>query len=195
MLLVGRDFADWKSGTMVRKHYWRTRRRQTKKRPKTPAPKNGWLLAELAKLANLTETTVRYYVAQRLLRPIEVRGTQTRYDRTQLLLLLGFKRLYAEGKSTLEAKKKKLDAMGVVELERWLATGPLPAAAAEALGLQNTVAQAPSSIMSTTEIAEVPSERWQRVTLLPGMELLWREDAKEPVRHAVRRICDEYLLR
>lgn len=180
---------------MVRKHYWQTRRRQTKKRPKTPAPKNGWLLAELAKLSNLTETTVRYYVAQRLLRPIEVRGTQTRYDRGQLLLLLGLKRLYGESKSTLQAKKKKLDGMGLVELERWLATGPLPTAAAEALGLQNTVAQVPSAATNATEIVDVPSERWQRITLLPGMELLWREDAKEPVRYAVRRICDEYLLR
>jgi len=37
-------------GSMVRKHYRITRLRMTRKRPKTPAPTDGWLLADLAKL-------------------------------------------------------------------------------------------------------------------------------------------------
>jgi DNA-binding transcriptional MerR regulator len=50
-------------------------------------------LAELAQLTELSETTIRYYVQQRLIRPIERRGTATRYERRELLRLLGFTRL------------------------------------------------------------------------------------------------------
>jgi DNA-binding transcriptional MerR regulator len=45
-------------------------------------------LGELAELAGLSVTTVRYYVKQRLLRPAEFRGTLTRYQRPELLRLL-----------------------------------------------------------------------------------------------------------
>ena len=49
-------------------------RRVAYHRPKTPAPKNGWLLGELARLTELPETTIRYYLQLRIIEPIEIRG-------------------------------------------------------------------------------------------------------------------------
>jgi hypothetical protein len=38
-------------------------------------------------------------------------------------------------------------------------------------------------------------ESWQRIALLPGLELLLRADAKEAARSAAQRICEEYVVR
>jgi len=146
-------------------------------RPKTPAPQNGWLLAELARLTDLPETTLRYYGAQKLIRPIQRRGTATRYGRNDLMLLLGLARLKSDETSTLADKKGKLEAMGAVELERWLREGPLPDPAAQALGLQN---MSPSSVWSAAEATRGLStqdarfEHWQRIPLLAGLDLMLR---------------------
>ena len=95
---------------MVRKRDRWTRARDKRSRPKTPAPKAGWLLAELAQLTGLSVTTVRYYVQKRILRPFEFRGTVTRYQRPELLRLLGILRLKTEDNLTLADKKQRLDA-------------------------------------------------------------------------------------
>jgi DNA-binding transcriptional MerR regulator len=161
------------------------------------------LLAELAELSGLPVTTVRYYVQERILRPLEFRGTATRYQRRELLRLLGLQRLKLEGKSSLAEMSRKLDALGEAELEQWLATGPLPLppAAAAALGIQcptfalKGAPLVPASIQTqSSEILSSRSEIWQRITLLPGLELLLRADAKEAAQAAARQICEEYVV-
>ncbi len=184
---------------MVRKHYARTKARARYKhhRPKTPAPKNGWLLSELAQLTELTETTVRYYVQQRLIRPIERRGTATRYERRELLRLLGLTRLKYEGKSTLAEKKRKLEAMGDEKMEAWLRSGPLPLplAAANALGFDAATTNETSAATPGPLDHKMASiEQWQRIALLPGLELMLRSDARAPARLAAQRIIDEYVV-
>ena len=128
--------SDWKGsdGAMVRKHYWRTRQRQKRTRPKTPAPTNSWPLAELAQLTGLPETTVRYYVANKLIRPIQVRGTATRYGRHDLMLLLGIARLRTDDTLTLTERNessRRLTKAAVFSFRCYPAairqTEPLPA--------------------------------------------------------------------
>ena len=172
------------------------------RRPKTPAPKTGWLLAELAELTGLPATTLRYYVQQGLLRPAEFRGTLTRYQRPQLLRLLGLLRLKSEGKSTLAAKQRRLDAMTSGDLEQWLASGPIAPAAAAALGFQtatHSVASDQVALAATPstsiELGRAPNEFWQRIALLPGLVLLVRADAPQAARMAAQRICDEYVVK
>jgi DNA-binding transcriptional MerR regulator len=179
---------------MVRKHFPWTKAKAAlrRNRPKTPAPKNGWLLTELAQLTELSETTIRYYVQQRLIRPIERRGTATRYERRELLRLLGFKRLKVDDKTTLAEKKRQLESMGDEKLEQWLQSGPLPLAAATALGFD--VAPAQSALDPFAETAPAGVEVWQRVALLPGLELMLRADAKGAARLAAQRIIDEYVV-
>jgi DNA-binding transcriptional MerR regulator len=187
---------------MVRKHYRESRQRAAfrRRRPKAPAPKHGWLISELAELSEVPFSTVRYYVQLRLLRPIERRGTATRYDRNQFLLLLGLLRLKSDEKSTLAEKKKRLDAMGNEKLESWLRSAPLPVKAAQALGLApdvsvgsagpGTAAQAAESGFGRTNASV---EHLQRITLIPGLDLMLRADAKEAARILAQRIVAEYV--
>jgi DNA-binding transcriptional MerR regulator len=183
---------------MVRKHYAATKERARFKRhrPKTPAPKNGWLLTELARVTGLTASTIRYYVQQRLIRPMERRGTQTRYARPELLRLLGLVRLRNEGKSTLEQRKRQLDAMGDERMEEWLRSAPLPQAAATALGYDAAPTNTAPGITPERpqDLATTVIEHWQRIALLPGLDLMLRGDAREPARLAAQRIIDEYVV-
>ncbi len=172
------------------------------RRPKTPAPKTGWLLAELAELTDLPITTLRYYVQQGLLRPAEFRGTLTRYQRPQLLRLLGLLRLKSEGKSTLAEKQRRLDAMSSGDLEKLLASGPIAPAAAAALGLPTATpgsaldpATLPATPRTSIDLGGAPNEFWQRIALLPGLVLLVRADAPQAARIAAQRICDEYVVK
>jgi DNA-binding transcriptional MerR regulator len=181
---------------MVRKHYaWtKAKAKERRRRPKTPAPKNGWLLSELAQLTGLSETTIRYYVQQRLIRPIERRGTATRYERRELLRLLGLMRLRPDFDSTLQEKKRSLESMGDEKLEQWLRSGPLPQAAARALGFEAAMTNANPTAALELEHGQVGAEQWRRIPLLPGLELMLRVDAKEPARTAAQRIIDDYVV-
>jgi DNA-binding transcriptional MerR regulator len=181
---------------MVRKHTWASRARMKRTRPKTPAPTNGWLIGELAKLTDFPETTLRYYGAQKLIRPIQRRGTATRYGRDDLMLLLGLARLKTDETSTLADKKRKLAAMGVAELERWLREGPLPDRAAQALGFQSVPqpsAKSPAAATGDLAMNDARFEQWQRIPLLPGLDLILRTDANKAARAAAHRIYEQYV--
>jgi DNA-binding transcriptional MerR regulator len=177
---------------MVRKRDRYTRLRAERSRPRAPAPKSGWLIADLARITELPLRTLQYYVHLKLIEPIELRGTSTRYQRRELLHLLGIVRTKAEGGISLADAKRKLEALGDSELEAWLATRPLPPLAAEALGL--TASGAATQRRSTDAVdaalaGDVPgaflesSETWRRVCLLPGLELMLSSARK---RHQFR---------
>ena len=190
-------------GRMVRKRNRWTRARDVgHRRPKTPAPKTGWLLAELAAMTGLPVTTLRYYVQQGLLRPAEFRGTLTRYQRPELLRLLGILRLKSEGKSTLAEKRRRLESMSSGNLEKWLVSGPIAPAAAAALGLAaapparaSNPARLAASPQTAVELGRTTIGFWERITLLPGLELHVRADALEAARALAQRIADECVVR
>jgi len=180
----------------VRKRGWWTRSRAKRGRPKTPAPTTGWLLAELAQLTELPITTVRHYVAHRLVHPGEFRGTLTRYPRRELLRLIAIRRLQAEQNLSLKEISRKMEELGDASLEEWLRAGPLSTAVATALGIES--APPPQVQLAPNPAAALPSasiEHWQRITLLPGLELMLRSDAKPAAVMAAQRICEEYVVR
>jgi DNA-binding transcriptional MerR regulator len=188
--------------SMVRKRSAYTRQRAKRTRPKTPAPKTGWLMAELARLSQLPRRRIRFYLEHRLIEPSEFRGTATRYQRRELLRVLGIARLRAETGANLAEIKRKLDGLGDRDLEAWLRTQPLPLEAAAALGFpisrahSEPSAHAPDAAVSTLKgqagVAQTGST-WQRVCLLPGLELMLAADASPAVMRAARRICEEYV--
>lgn len=113
----------------------------------------------LAQLSGLRETTVRYYMHQRIIHRIELRGTATRYDRRDLLRLLGIMRLRREEESTLAEKKRKLDAMSTEVLERWLGSDVLPPGAAAALGFQparcaQSITESPAVVLQRPAVVD-----------------------------------------
>jgi DNA-binding transcriptional MerR regulator len=191
---------------MVRKRDRHTRARAKRRRPTTPAPKTGWLIAELAALSGTPIRTLRYYVEQRLLRPSEFRGTATRYQRSELLRLFAILSLRSETKLSLSQIRAQLDAASDPQLEAWLLTRPLPPTVAALLGRGSTdaaTAQRMTSAIGATSASAASEgaleqpvvETWQRLRLAPGLELLLRSDASPEVRGAAQRICADYLAK
>jgi DNA-binding transcriptional MerR regulator len=187
----------------VRKRDRYTRLRAKRTRPKTPAPKTGWVIAELACIAQVPVRRLRHYVQMDLIQPSEFRGTATRYQRRELLRLLGIQRMRAEHAS-LSKIKHTLQPLSDQELEGWLRTGPLSAEAAAALGPATQAASAASLALAEGARARpdaanaglgMDSSTWQRVCLLPGLELMIAANASPAVMRAAQSICDEYLAR
>lgn len=183
---------------VIRKRGWWTRSRAKRGRPKTPAPETGWLLAELAQLTELPITTLRHYVVHRLLHPGEFRGTLTRYQRRELLRLIAIRRLQAEQKLSLKEIRQKLEELGDAALEEWLRSGPLSPAVASALGIELPASAPLQAVPGSSGAALLQADAmqtWHRITLLPGLELMLRSDAKPAAVMAAQRICEEYVVR
>jgi hypothetical protein len=146
-------------------------------------------------------STVQYYARRHLLRPLQFRGTATRYQRRELLVLLGLRQLETEGKSTLADRKRRLDALSEPELERLVGSHPISTEAAAALGLERLPAIAGPEWMNAstasgewqglqreaefatsseawprtttqTELGRNGTETWHRIALLPGLDLM-----------------------
>jgi DNA-binding transcriptional MerR regulator len=189
--------------SMIRKRDRYTRLRAKRTRPKTPAPETGWVIAELARIAQVPVRRLRHYVQLGLIQPSEFRGTATRYQRRELLRVLGIQRMRAEQASMVKIKQT-LQTLSDHELEAWLRTGPLSNEAAAALGPASQVASGISLALAESGRAGagaanagfgVDSSTWQRVCLLPGLELMIAANASPAVIRAAQSICDEYLAR
>jgi len=193
---------------MVRKHYFNTRLHSKRARPTMPAPKGGWVIAELSRITNVPVRRIRYYVAQDFIRPLEIRGTATRYPRTELLRLLAIPHIRTVNTWKLDALKRELERLGEVELERLVTSNPLSPAASAALGISpSTLATSSSKQARTlgwpatrdnstafgmTSAASDSMELWHHVELLPGLKLLLSSKASAAVRSVAKKICDEF---
>lgn len=184
---------------MVRKHKAPKRQWTRRSRPKTPAPKTGWVIAELSQLTGLPIRRIRYYAAEDLIRPLELRGTATRYQRRELLRLLALPLLRPDGQFRLAEIKRKLDLLGETDLERLVTSKPLSAAVAAALGVaaSNDTAKATEAPVSWERQLEpnggAAFETWHHIQLLPGLQLMVSSRASPAIRSAAKRIYDEYV--
>ncbi|HMA93881.1 MAG TPA: MerR family transcriptional regulator, partial [Polyangiaceae bacterium] len=175
------------------------RERAKRVRPTSQAPEEGWLLTELAQLTGIPVSTVQYYVRLHLLRPLQFRGTATRYPRRELLTLLGLRQLEANRDSTLTERKRRLDKLTEPELENLIDSGSITEQARAALSLESAGLHPldDKSLRNDPahELGGDTIETWQRISLLPGLELMLRADAKPVVQAVAQRICSEYSTR
>ena len=179
----------------VRKRNAYTRGRAKKGRPKTPAPTTGWLIAELSQLTGLSVRALRNYVTVGIIQPLELRGTATRYPRRDFLRLLAMLRMKREGQLRLAEIKRKLDALGDAELEAWLVTQPLAPQVTAALGLTAQQPAPPSAPQTNADQnAGSPLEMWQRLRLLPGLELMLSTEASVAVRGIAQKIYADCVV-
>ena len=179
---------------MTRKRDRYTRARDRGRRPKHPAPREGFLLADVARLTAVPLRTLRDYVQRGLLHYSERRGTITRYPRSEVVRLLAALRLKAHTKGTWAEIKRRVDAINPPDLERWLVEqGLVPEVAAE-LGIA-LLARAPEPESGARSMLsmERPDGHWQRTELLPGLELLLSASASPAVKRAAQRIIDEHV--
>lgn len=196
----------------IRKHPQAVRDRMTRKRPKRPAPKTGWVISELSQISAVPVRRLRHYVAVGLFKAPERRGTATRYQRDALLRLIAVVRLLAQGRFTLQKIKRQLDAQSAEQLEAWVLSGPLTPALTNALGVNIAVENADAATTAlpwdTEEVAptNVPGshlraapanppgvENWFHIELLPGLTLKLSGRATPAARNAAKRIYDEYV--
>jgi hypothetical protein len=105
--------------------------------------------------------------------------------------------------------KRKLEAMGEQELERWVVSLPLAPPVARALGLATTAAApAQTADTPTGPAAEAPetarlfavgtgdaTQTWHHVQLLPGLVLQVNAGASAAVLRVAQRICEEFRAR
>lgn len=123
-------------------------------------------LVELAKAVGMTSRTVRYYLKRDLLPAAVFRGGSTRYGEEHLTRLRAIQRLRTEERLQLKAIRARLAKLSPADIAALAAppeaapAGPGPAEAAPGGG----------------------AETWERLALLPGLELHLRRDAAPVVR-------------
>lgn len=110
--------------------------------PPAPLPEEGYTIDQIGRATGLTPRTIRYWTARGLLEPPPFRAAATRYGRDHLARLRAVQQLREQGLG-LDVIRARLDA---------------PAPAAE----QAPVRPPPP---------KYPAERWERIVLVPGVEL------------------------
>lgn len=132
-------------------------------------------LDDLARATGLTPRAVRYYAERGLLPKAPFRGSSTTYGEEHLVQLKAVHRLRREERLGLDAIRARLARLSRAEIE--------------------ALAQPPRPAEPPAPAAEPPpanAERWDRVVLLPGMELHLRSDASPLLRRLAREIQAQY---
>ena len=156
----------------------------------------AYKIDELAEQANVSGRTIRYYVQRGLLPAPEFRGKDTVYGREHLLRLKVIKRLQ-EGHMPLDEIQSRLGGASERDLERMLS--PLPDASeilgGHATGGVNGGGGRGGPYRAPGYQEPLPlstSECWDRILLLPGLEVHVRSDAGPEARRAAREIQSKY---
>jgi DNA-binding transcriptional MerR regulator len=168
------------------------------KRRRRGAPlREGLRMRELAALTGLSPRLITHYVAAGIIEAPEFHASDTRYQRVHLLRLLAVRPLKAQGLK-LDQVRARLNGWGVPGLEDFLRTLPLSEAARQALGwaAQQTAAAA---LIAASPIAASPgaatptqAEHWQRIVILPGLELMLRGDVSPIVQEVASRVIETF---
>jgi DNA-binding transcriptional MerR regulator len=155
-----------------------------------PAPR--YSIRQLAELADTPVRTLRRWVHTGAIRPTEFRGPATSYSARHLDEARAVKRLLAEN-LTLVAIRRRLTPMSDDELARFV----LPEPGAGVGGPAAAVLATTTGMLGTTPVdpeATCAVERWEHVTLLPGLQLLVRGDSGALVRRIAQEIQERYAV-
>ncbi|MCC6554843.1 MAG: MerR family transcriptional regulator [Polyangiaceae bacterium] len=130
-------------------------------------------LVDLAEAVGMTPRGVRYYLKRGILPAVEFRGGSTRYGDEHLARLRAIVRLRTEERLRLTAIKARLAKLSPSEIAA-LAAGTEGGAAGAAVSPPPRAASSPAPVAG--------GEVWERIALLPGLELHVRRDAAPVVR-------------
>ncbi len=174
-----------------RARYLRLRDRG-RRRPKRPLPTEGWLLPELADLAGIKPRLIHYYLGLDLLPRPRFRGTATRYTRDHLLALLAIRRLRQEEGLGLREIKRRLATISPSALWSFVTAGIGPGPVATALGVTSSPRSAidASALVHAASASRDASESWERLELLPGLELIVKAEASPLARQFAKRMLE-----
>jgi DNA-binding transcriptional MerR regulator len=136
-------------------------------------------LEELARAAGTSARTVRYYVQRGLLPPPAFRGKDTAYGREHLVRLAAIRRLQ-EAYYPLDAIVALLANKSVAELEAF-----------EVPTQRQTTAAVPSVSSSARPVPRAKGRAFERIEVVPGVELMIADDAPAASREVAERILVE----
>lgn len=144
-----------------------------KKRPSRAKPVPGFTGAEVERLTAVKKRCLANWVKEGLVPAPVFRGRGTRYTRAQLARILMVKKLRGDFlpvgavKKTL-ARLTEVEIEARVELAKLLGETPAPSGAGGGVALSGEPSAAPP--------AGPQAERWQRLELVPGLEVHARQE-------------------
>jgi DNA-binding transcriptional MerR regulator len=127
--------------------------------------RNAFTANEVAAIAQITPRALRHWSTLGVFEPPPFRGPATRYTRAHVEQVIAIAKLRRDGVK-LEVIKERL-AAEVAEKRARAAVEAEAAAKAKA-----SEGAATGSAKSEAVTATYPAERWERVVLIPGLELL-----------------------
>lgn len=152
-----------------------------------PVP-TGIPTRELTAKTGISASQLHRWVRAGLLPGHPSRGMGVRYDEAFVQRAITIAQLLREG-LTLEEVQQHLEHAATTSL------APAPALATAAAATDPAAASAPTSTRAQpgeTAPADYPAERWERVVLLPGLELIVRTDAGPVLRRIAGEIWKQY---
>jgi DNA-binding transcriptional MerR regulator len=159
-----------------------------------PVPR--YSIRQLAELTGITVRTLHRWIHAGALSHTDFRGPATSYGARHVEEARAVKRLLGENLS-LEAIRARLTRLSDDELARFLQPEPVaggaPAAASEAAApdapaLGGAITTGTLEQAKTGPETTYAGERWEHVTLLPGLKLLVRDDSGALVRRIAQEI-------
>lgn len=151
----------------------------------------SYKIDELAREAQVSPRTIRYYVQRGLLPAPVFHGKDTSYDRGHLLRLQAIKKLQ-DAHLPLDEIQARIGAASEKELEKIVSgpggSAPPPPKGAASRGGRSRAPEGPPEGAAAFEAPE----RWDRIHLMPGLEIHVRSDADAEVRRLAREIQSQY---
>lgn len=164
--------------------------------------RSGYSLMELVRAAGVTERTVRYYVERRVMPGPELRGLHTTYTDEHLLRLRVIRHLREVERLRLEVIRKRIAGLSAAELRALLPPGERgpepeqkalqPAAPAASPQASAPAAGATQGRAPAAGATPYPAERWERIVLVPGLEIHVRADCGPLLQRLAREIHAQY---
>jgi DNA-binding transcriptional MerR regulator len=152
----------------------------------------SYKITDLAREAQVSPRTVRYYVQRGLLTGPVFHGRDTAYGHGHLLRLLVIKKLQ-QSHMPLDEIQARITGASDAALERMLAAEDAAPAESKAPSPRGGPYRSPApSEPPPQQSVSVGTERWDRIELMPGLELHVRSDAGPEARRAAREIKSQY---
>ncbi|WP_437485800.1 helix-turn-helix domain-containing protein [Sorangium sp. So ce1014] len=136
-------------------------------------PRNdGYTIGEIAEEAGVSERTIRYWYKRNLFVPPPFAGPGTRYLREHRLQILSIQKLREQGLKLPEIKRK-LVTMSPADMEALLVPPP-------------------PAVRPPPPEPTYAAERWERVVLVPGLELLVSSAGGPVLRQIAQQIVNHF---
>jgi DNA-binding transcriptional MerR regulator len=148
-------------------------------------------MSDLVAATGATPRAVRFYVERGLLPKAEGRGTGLIYTEEHVLRLRAVRHFRAQ-RLTVAQIRARLASLSPAELAR-LGAPPSPSGASPPATSGTATSKTQPAPSSSGDAARSwPAERWERLALLPGLELHVRADAGPLVRRLAEEIQSRY---